>query len=197
MQMHKLLLKKDYQFFEPSKEHSIKDFYGNGSAQCTEYALVASNLLSVLGIPSYYCLDTTHAFNMFFIKNEEDEYDGYLLDFSNSIYVYDAQNNYVGRYPFYEKVETKEKRYIILENGDCKEIEFEKTKEQIEEEEKFYEEFVNNGKRIVTNDFFAVILNDHMFKATTDKKRDYGVECNKVEDKKVLVKRKENCKLVL
>lgn len=197
MQMHKLLLKEDYVFFEPTKEHSIKDFYGNGSAQCTEYALIANNLLNVLGIPTYYCMDKSHAFNVMFLENDKEDYDGYLLDYSESIPVYNAKNEYVGKYPFYEKIETEKKRFLYVNSEDCEEIPYDKTKEEIEEEENFFEDFVNKGKRIKTNDFFAIIINDRMFKAPTKDRREYGVECNEVEEKKILVKRKEKCSIVL
>lgn len=196
MQMHKLLLKEDYVFYEPIKEHSIKDFYHNGSAQCTEYALIANNLLNVLEIPTYYCLDKSHAFNVFFIENEED-YDGYLLDYSDAIFVYNEKNEYVERYPFYEKIETGKKKYLYVDEETPIEVEYEKTKEEIEKEDNFFEDFVNKGTRIKTNDCFAVVINNHMFKAPTDERRNYGVECNNVEEKKILVKRKEKCSLVL
>ena len=197
MQMHKLLLKEDYVFFEPIKEHSIKDFYYNGSAQCTEYALIANNLLNVLGIPTYYCLDKTHAFNVMFLENEKDDYDGYLLDYSESIPVYNVKNEYVGKYPFYEKIETEKKKVLYINNEDYIEIKYDKTQKEIEEEENFFEDFVNNGKRIKTHDFFAIIINNRMFKAPTSDRREYGVECNNVEDKKILVKRKEKGSIVL
>ena len=187
MDMHKLLLEKDFHFFEPIKEHSIKDFYGNGSAQCTEYALVASNLLSVMGFPVYYCMDTSHAFNVFFNLNEEDEYDGYILDYSDSIDVYDELGNYIGRYPYFEKIKTKEKKYIILNDESIVEVD---VPNEEEKDEDFFEDFVNNGKRVRLNDMFAVRINGHLYKAIKNNDRDYGVECNKVEDKKVLTKKR-------
>lgn len=197
MQMHKLLLKEDYVFYEPIKEHSIKDFYGTGSAQCTEYALIANNLLSIFKVPVYYCMDESHAFNIVFDENEENQYEGYILDYSNCAFAYDELSNYVGRYPFYEKIDTKKRKYIILPDGSSEEIDFNKTDEEIEEEENFFEDFVNNGKRVYVDDFFVVIINGHMFKAIKDRIRDYGVECNKDENKKVLVKRREKGNIVL
>lgn len=192
MEMHRLLLKGDYQFFEPIKEHSIKDFYGNGSAQCTEYALITSNLLSVLKIPVCYCMDKTHAFNLFFEKklDKEDGYDGYILDYSEAVSAYDEQSNCVGRFPFYEKIKTEDKKNIILPDGSFVEIECEKTKEQIEEEENYFDNFLNEGKRVIMNDFFVVIINNRMFKAVKDDFRNYGVECNTVEENKILIKKR-------
>lgn len=197
VQMHKLLLKEDYVFYEPIKEHSIKDFYGTGSAQCTEYALIASNLLSIFKIPVFYCMDTTHAFNVVFDETEENDYEGYILDYSHCAFAYDELSKYVGRYPFYEKIDTKERKFIILPNDEYKEVQFEKSEEQIQKEEHFYEEFVNEGKRVQLNDFFVVIINGHMFKATKDNIRDYGIECNNKDEKKVLVKKREKGSIVL
>ena len=82
MEMHKLLFKNEYQFFEPQREHSIKDFYKTGSARCTEYAVIANNLLSVLKIPISYFMDKDHAYNVLFVEKEEDIYDSYILDYS-------------------------------------------------------------------------------------------------------------------
>ena len=200
-EMHKLLLKEDkgeYVFFEPIKEHSIKDFYGNGSAQCTEYALVASNLLSVLGFITYYCMDYNHAYNIFFVEDKDkDFYEGYLLDYSDSVHVYDIYNNCIGLYPFYERIETEKKKYLYLPDGSCIDIDYEKTEEELEEEDNFYEDFLKNGKRIETDDYFIVIVNNHLFKAPTEIKRNYGIEYSKNKDVKKLVKERKKNEIVL
>ena len=39
--VNKLIYKDENLFFRPSKEHSIKDFYHNGSEMCSEIAMVA------------------------------------------------------------------------------------------------------------------------------------------------------------
>ena len=94
--------------------------------------------------------------------------------------------NYAARFPFYSKIETKEKKYIFLEDGNVKEVD-----EDIDEQvDNFMEEFVNEGRRVKINDCFGVIINGHLFKANKDKIRNYGVECNKVEENKVLVKKR-------
>ena len=57
-ELHQLIYKSDGTFFHPVKEHSIKDFKGNGSALCSEYSAIAENILSVLGFDMMYLMDS-------------------------------------------------------------------------------------------------------------------------------------------
>ena len=219
-QIHKLILKDDQFYFEPIKEHSIKDFYGNGSAVCTEYALVVCNLLNVLGVPTYYCMDKKHAYNIFFAKIDgmEDDYNGYLLDFSDNVLVVDEKFNYVGSFPFYLKLDIKKKKYLILPKGEYLEIGYKKDLEQIKEEDgkyillpngdyieldetkeksnieefnEYFDKVVNDEKRIKTKDYFVEIINNKMYKFPSNEKREYGIDCNSDDEVKILTKRKE------
>jgi hypothetical protein len=188
MIMNRLLLKNNNEFFDPIKEHSIKDFYGNDSAKCTEYALIASNLLSVFKVPAYYCMDNTHAYNVFFDETEDEFYEGYILDYSNCVWIYDIQFNTAKRFPFFSKIKIKEKKYILLPNDEVKEIE-EDDENKEEEFNQFYYDFVNGGKRIEMDDCIGVMINGHLFKADIAKKRNYGVECNQIKNKELILKR--------
>ena len=187
--IHTALFESDYRYLEPVKEHSIKDFYGTGSARCTEYALIANNLLSVLKIPAYYCMDKEHAFNIFFTKKDDNknEYEGYVLDFSEAVRVYNLQFRYVGLYPFMEKIATSENKYIILPNGDIHIIDVPKTLEEEEKESRFYEELMNGERRVQFDDTFIIIINGHLYKVPKDNKRDYGIDITPEKDNKKLI----------
>lgn len=160
--LHKLLFKDNYLQYHPIKEHSIKDFYHTGSAQCTEYAAVANNLFSVLGIPISYFNDKKHAFNVLFHQTDDDKYDSYILDFSDCTFIYNEKLECVGRFPFFKKIE----------NGD----------------NEFINSVVNKGQRIKIDDYNILFINGSMFECKTGKVRDYGVEHDAIEEKKLILK---------
>ena len=108
--MHRVLFKNEFRFFEPIKEHSITDFYHRGNAKCTEEALVANNLLSVLGIHSTFVSDSDHVYNIVFQpKDEEDEtledYNAYILDFCKCVPVEDIRGNLLKYIPYFKQLD--------------------------------------------------------------------------------------------
>ncbi len=106
-EMFQLILKEDgLNYYRPIKEHSIKDFYGTNSAMCSERAVIAENLLSLLDFDIIFFHDDNHAFN-FIIKNYDDEeqFELYVLDFSMTVPCYDINHNYIKNEPYYMKVE--------------------------------------------------------------------------------------------
>ena len=123
-EIHKLFTEKDgYTYIRPIKEHSIKDFYGNGSAMCSEKALVAENLLSILGFEVIYVHDEKHAYNLL-IKSWEDQEDVdennnpkekievYILDFSDSVPSFDINHEFIRFEPYYMQIEGADEEFL-------------------------------------------------------------------------------------
>ena len=153
--LHGLLLKNDDIYFPPLKEHSIKDFRGNGSALCSEFALLAQNILSVLGYDIIYMMSSTHAYNII-VYDADDEYRATIIDFSAGVKVMD--HNLAGNkmHPFIEEIPNA---------GDD-----------------ILSQFVNDGREIVFNDYFLQDINGTLFKHYTDRIRIYGLMNNQISE---------------
>ena len=163
-EIHGVLFKNDTTFCEPVRKHSIKDFYGNGRAQCTEYALVTNNLLSVLGIPVSYMNDRNHAFNVFYYEIADEKYDSYILDYSQSVSVFDEKLQFKYQFPFFKKIE----------NGD----------------KDFIDRVVNHGERIKMPDYDMIQINNTLFECKNGEERNYGVVERVYDEEKKLVLKK-------
>ncbi len=97
--IHRLLLKDHFLYFEPARRHSNRDFIGNGSAMCSEYASAICNILNVFGIQTVYLQSATHAYNIICIPSREEEgvIDYYLFDSVIQVYSYDmGSEDFVG-----------------------------------------------------------------------------------------------------
>lgn len=166
LEMHKLIWKNENIFFEPIKEHSIKDFYGNGSAQCTEYAAVTNNLFSILGIPISCFYDKKHAYNVLYIETDKEKelFDSYILDFSDCSFIYDEKLHCTGRYPFFKKIENGDREYI--------------------------NDVVNKGKRVEVEDYNMIQINNSLYECKTGNLRNYGVDHDEFKEKKLYLGRK-------
>ena len=97
--LHQLFMGPNGRFYPPVKEHSIKDFIGNGAALCTEYSLLAENILSALGFDIMYVMDNNHAYNIITHNNK-----AYILDYSQGIAVYDHAFNELDVHPFLREI---------------------------------------------------------------------------------------------
>jgi hypothetical protein len=97
--LHQLFWRPNGRFYPPCKEHSIQDFYGNGAAQCSEYATFAQNVLSALGFRILYLMDTQHAYNIIICDDKP-----YVLDYSQGIEVVDACFNHKAVHPFFGEI---------------------------------------------------------------------------------------------
>ena len=108
--MFKLILKNDMTCHDSVREHKLSDFKGKGNALCSEYSIMANNILNVFDI--YSCvlfgqLEITdkgkegHAFNLVSYKDSEtNERVNALVDFSNGVNVYDFSYNKRGVSPY-------------------------------------------------------------------------------------------------
>lgn len=107
--MFKLLLKDNNTYFEPTKEHKLSDFKGKGNALCSEYAVMANNILNVFDIYSNVFLgqlrryDNTegHVFNIVeYTDRETGEDISAIVDFAVSVDVFDINYKKVGVSPY-------------------------------------------------------------------------------------------------
>ena len=175
--IHKLLYKDSRTpiFFNPTKEHSIKDFYGNGGAECSEYSVVANNLFSVLNIPITLLVDEEgeHVFNLLYLENEESEegYDFYIIDYCLFVDMFDENFNFKGSLPFFKKID----------NGSFELI----------------DRVIKDGLRIVFNDYFVYCINGKQYKYDLDGERHYGIKKGIIESKKLALTNKGKAKIVL
>ena len=164
-EMFRLLIDDKGRNIKPNKEHALSNFKGKGNALCTEYAIMAQNILSVFGIESYLVIgkikqgdnDTDyHAFNLVRTDNKD-----LLIDFSNSKSVYDINYKLLGYSPFI---------------GEIDEI-----------HEQFIDNFINNEKHLVFEDYDYFIIGNTIAKISYGKNIEYFVDCKidlKEEEKK-------------
>lgn len=162
--INKLIHKTDELYFRPVKEHSIKDFYGNGSAMCSEIALIAENLMSVLGYEIMYMEDKEHAYNIFVDHVDEKDVDIYVLDFANWVECYDVNFNLIAKSPYIEKIDGGDNELI--------------------------DQMVNHGKRIELDDYYLYSINDSIYEVRDGQKRSFGTDFALEEEKSILSKAK-------
>ncbi len=161
--VNKLMYKDDDFYLRPVKEHSIKDFYNNGSAMCSEISVVAENLLSCFGLEVICMQDKEHMYNIY-ASHEDDEADIYILDYSNWVGCYDHNFKLVNTMPFFKKIDNCTAHDIDM--------------------------VVNEGKRISLQDYFLYSINGSIYEVVTKDVRDYGVDFALEEEKSLILKRK-------
>ena len=149
-------------FFRPVKEHSIKSFYCNGSAMCTELSLIAENLLSLFGVEIFYFMDKEHAFN-FYISNDEDR-EFYILDYSEWVECFDHNFNVVGIRPFIGELKEKDKFEL--------------------------DKIISEGRRIEVPDYFLYLINDKLYRIYTGEMRNYGIDYAEEKENTLILNRK-------
>lgn len=136
--LHELILKANEDFFEPTKEHSIKDFKHKGCALCSEYSALIENILSFLGYDISYVIgymdNILHAFNIIILN---DKY--CILDSSYGISCYRLNYEFVTTLPYImpikdfnndklqdfvdEKINIELEQYYVLDvNDNCTEF---------------------------------------------------------------------------
>lgn len=165
-QMHTLINKTSDLYYRPIKEHSIKDFYGNGSAMCSELAVFAENLLSAFGLEVMYFMDKEHAYNLFVEHVDEKNIELYIVDFSDWVDCYDENMNIIYTLPFVGRIE----------NGT----------------EELLDQMVNYGKRIKVNDYLIYRINGNAYKIELNLERNYGTDFALENEKTLIFKRKKD-----
>ena len=120
--MNRLILEKDNYFYKPVNEHSFSSFEKKGNAMCTEYSLMAQNIMSFFDIESYYVIGKeedkingveNHAFNLInFNKKDTNEERNYLIDFTTPVKVYNENFEELGKSPFMGKLERLDQEFV-------------------------------------------------------------------------------------
>lgn len=149
---HRLVSDKNYRFFKPSKEHVYSDFYGNGSARCSEIALMVQNLFSSLDLDVAFMIDNSHAYNVLMHPKDplnKDDLEYYILDFSNCVRIFDHNGDFVKFYPFIGEIPGGEEQFVNM---------------------------VKKGERIEFENYFLFKLNNFIKPIERGGKRNYGID---------------------
>ena len=158
-EIHKLIYENDKVFFRPIREHSFKNFKQNGSAMCTERALMAENLISVMGLEIIYMMDMGHAYNIY-AHYEGSETEIYVLDFANWVECYNVNFKLIGTAPFMGLIEGCNNEMI--------------------------DRVVNGGERIEVEDYYLYSINGGIYRIPFNESRNYGTDFG-MDEKKGLV----------
>ena len=157
-EMFQMILKNNKVFHDPINEHKLSDFKNKGNAMCSEYTIMANNILSIFGFDSYVIMGQEkdnrgmggHAFNFVSYTNEKYERVNVLIDFSNGVNIYDINFKKVGISPY------------ILELDELN--------------NDFVDDFINNEKHIVAKDYSIMVIGDTIFELSLDRIRDYFIK---------------------
>ena len=172
-EMFQMIFKDETSYYPAIHEHSIKDFKGKGNAMCSEFAVMAQNLLRFFGFESYLVIGNegvtghrpeSHAFNLITFKEEESgERVNAVIDFSNYVSVFDINFHKIGESPFIGHLD-------ILD-------------------EELVKRLVNGEEHLVFEDYSYFIVNETLAKLGYDRQRDYYIS-NHIEPDIDVQKRK-------
>ena len=151
--INKLIMENDSIFYPLNNEHYLSSFYKKGCAECSEYALLAHNILFFLGYNCMYIMGVNdnqgHAFNFVsYYDNKLETAKNVLLDFSYpvcSVYInheVDCKNPFI--------CELDKNIYEVISD-------------------------FKNGKSVECNNYFFMYFENQMFKFSYDKKREYSL----------------------
>ena len=159
-EMFQLIQKNETEYFPPVRKHCFTDFKGKGNALCSEYAVMAQNLMRVFGFESYIMLGhekigdhrpESHAFNFVTYKSRTTgERVRYLIDFSNYVKIFDIDYSKLGELPFMGKLEKLDQELIS--------------------------EVIDHEKHLTFEDYSYMIIGDTLATISYDRKRDYFLD---------------------
>lgn len=151
--MFKLLRDNNDNNIAPFNEHGLSWFRGMGNALCTEYSIMAQNILSVFDIDSYLVIGEEqvgkndgegHAFNFVSLKDRD-----FLVDFSNFVKVYDIDFSLLGITPFVGEIDKLNQDFVSR--------------------------FVDDGEHLSFEDYNYLVVGDVLAKIFFDRKRKYYI----------------------
>ena len=160
--------------YEPTNQRGLSDFKGKGNAMCTEYAIMAQNILSLFDFDMFLVIGREqtgdnkgegHAFH--FISFEESDTHkevNALIDFANYVQIYNVNLEEIGSSPY----------MIPIENFD----------------DDFIEKFIKNEQNIVYPDYGYFIVGNQMTELTYTRDRKYSVEKKLIPDLSVKKEKK-------
>ena len=159
VQMDSLILKEEYEYYDLIDEHKLSDFIGKGNAVCTEYSVVAQNILSFLGYDTVYLIGlnnvNNHAFNLIsYNDSNTNEEKNILIDFKDTAEAYDINFNKRYESPFIYELDKS-----ILE--------------EIED--------LSNGAELLCDDYMWQVYNKTIYKMYNNNIRNYSVCASKVK----------------
>ena len=168
-EMFKLIQKSEKEYFKPIKEHSINDFKGKGNAMCSEFSVMAQNLLRFFDYESYIMIGTekignhnpeSHAFNLITFRDEYTKEEKHaVIDFSNYVNVFDLNFHKIGEMPFIGYIDALDQETI--------------------------EDMIIGDKHLVFEDYAYYVIGDSISKIAYERKRDYFVDNYIRPDKEV------------
>lgn len=171
-EMHSLIYKDNKTYFPPIRRHLLTDFKDKGNALCSEYAVMAQNLMSMFKISSSIVIGAEkidnngleqHAFNLIELTDPTTgEKKTFLADFQNYIITYDIDYEPIDIMPFLGRIDE-------LSN-------------------EFLESFLHEKKELTFEDYGYLVVGDSAFRIGYDRNRTYLVD-NVVYGEKMLTKR--------
>lgn len=174
-EMFKLLVDNYGRNINPINEHGLSWFKGKGNALCTEYSIMAQNILSFFGIDSFLVIGTIktgdekssgHAYNLVKIYDGEGDEKNLLVDFCNHVNTYDTRFRLIAPSPFIEQLD-----YI---------------------DQEFVNRLVNNEMHLIFEDYNYMVIGNTLAKISYERNRDYyisgdiyyGIDVKKCKKKK-------------
>ena len=119
--MFKLICKDEKTYLEPTVEHKLSSFRGKGNAMCSEYAIMASNILNVFGFYGSTVIgelkrtgkeEECHVFNIVEYIDDEGKNISLLLDFAVGVDVFNVNYEKIGESPYVLKLNSIEEMNI-------------------------------------------------------------------------------------
>lgn len=116
-EMFKLICKDEKTYMEPIVEHKFSSFKGKGNAMCSEYAIMASNILNVFGFYGSTIIGQLkkgsreaecHTFNIIEYVNDEGKQVSFLVDFAVGVDVFNIDYKKIGESPYVLELENIE-----------------------------------------------------------------------------------------
>ncbi len=158
--MFQLLYKSDYNFYTPSLEHGISWFKGRGNALCSEYSIIANNIMNFMGINSSLILGCQnngrekvegHAYNIASYERRDNGKREYLLiDYADYVCRMNANYEIVGNSPFIGKLDYFDNDYL--------------------------KNMIFNDKHLVFSDYSLIEFGEHFSCLAYKRKRDYFID---------------------
>lgn len=160
-EMNQLIMRSDGFYYDPIQEHSIHDFKGKGNAMCSEYAIMAHNLLKLFDFESYLVIGNVildgetpmpHAYNLIKFKEQDTgKVIHAVMDFANPVAVYDIDFHKIGEVPFMGFFDSLDQDFI--------------------------NQFVDGEVHLDFDEYRYIILNDTVLKlGLENRKRDYYID---------------------
>ena len=165
-EMFKMIYKANKLYYNPINEHKLSWFKGMGNGVCSEYSILAQNILSMFDFDMYIIIGKektgdefgeSHAFNLMTYKEKETGcYVNTLVDFSNHVSVLNSQYEVVGSFPYIT--------YLDVIDDDL------------------IESLIDDESHIIDYDYDYITFGDRIAQLSYDIKREYYIEGNFVPD---------------